>query len=115
MHTTIHAGYRFISNARKSFIDPGAMLIHGFGNGTHIMTNVRYELLHAFWVAGGICTTGEVFGQAGVILDKYSFAGSIIREGALRFGVKLSANTGALSYLASNGLEFYLGYIFKVD
>jgi len=115
MHATMHVGYRHIPFRKKYFYEPNLMVIYGVSKSVQAMAHVRYEAMHAFWLAGGVCTTGESFGQAGVILDKWSFAKKLVKDGSLRLGLKASWNVGSVRRIAGAGLEFYGAYIFEME
>ena len=115
LHATMHVGYRYIPFRKKYFYEPDLMVIYGLSKGIHAMAHIRYEMMHSFWMAGGLTTTGESFAQAGVILDKFSFMKSIVQEGSLRIGLKASWNVGSVRRLANAGLEFYGAYVFEVE
>jgi type IX secretion system PorP/SprF family membrane protein len=114
-HATVHAGYRWIPFRRKYFYEPSLMIMYSPLRSVHAMAHVRYEAMRAFWLAGGIATTGEAFGQAGVILDKYSFLKKMVQNGSLRLGVKASWNVGSVRRLGTLGMELYGAYAFELE
>ncbi len=115
LHATMHVGYRYIPFRKKYFYEPNLMVMYGLSKGIHAMAHLRFEMMQSFWLAGGVTTTGEGFAQAGVILDKYSFMKSIVREGSLRIGLKASWNVGSVRRITNAGLEFYGAYVFEVE
>ena len=114
-HATLHTGYRHIPFRKPYFYEPSIMVIYGGTKAFHVMGHVRYEMMHAFWAAAGVASTGEAFGQAGVILNKHSFMKSIVKEGSLRVGLKGSWQVGSVRRLAALGMEFYGAYVFEVE
>ncbi|MCZ2100089.1 MAG: PorP/SprF family type IX secretion system membrane protein [Chitinophagales bacterium] len=114
-HVMLHTGYRFIPLRSKHFYEPQVMLIYGLEKSIQAMASLRYELIHKFWIAGGVATTGEVFGQAGVILGNQSFMKNVVKDGMLRIGLKSSINIGSIRQIALPGLEFYGAYVFSLE
>ena len=114
-HATLHVGFRHIPFRKPYFYEPSVMVIYGGGHAVHAMAHMRFELIDEFWLAGGLATTGEFFGQAGVILDKYSFLKKVVKDGSLRVGLKASWNLGSVGQLARPGLEFYGAYHFVLE
>lgn len=114
-HATLHLGYRHIPFRAKYYLEPNVMLIYGFKKVVHAMANFRIERMNKYWGATGIATNGEVFLQAGVILNKNSVIGSIVKEGALRIGAKMDYHLGNFGKYAGVGYEFYAAYIWEVE
>ncbi len=115
-HATLHAGYRHIPFRRAQyFVEPNLMVIYGFKTAMQVMTNVRYERINAYWASAGAATNGEVFLQTGVIFDKDSFIGPLVKEGALRVGVKMDYHLGNFGKYAGIGYEFYAAYVWEVE
>jgi type IX secretion system PorP/SprF family membrane protein len=114
-HSTLHVGRRYIPFRKKYFYEPNVMIIYGWTKSVMAIAHMRYELMNAFWVAGGLATTGECFGQVGVILDKHSFVRKMVKDGSLRIGLKTSWNIGSVGQLAKPGLEIYSAYIFGLE
>lgn len=114
-HATLHGGYRHIPFRKPYFYEPSLMVIYVGSSAIHALAHLRYEMMHAFWLAGGVATTGECFAQVGVILDRQSFLKKIVKDGSLRMGIKSSWHLGSVSQLARPGLEFYGAYIFEKE
>ena len=114
LHATMHFGYRYFETKRSSnYIEPNIMVIYAFSKAIHAMANLRYEELNKFWLAGGIGTNGEIFIQPGVILDSDSFIGPLVKDGALRVGLKADYIIGKFGNYAGLGYEGYISYIFE--
>ena len=115
-HATMHFGYRHIPFRRaRYFVEPNMMVVYGFQNAIHAMANVRYEKVNAYWASAGAASNGEVFLQTGIIFDKNSFLKSLVKEGALRLGVKMDYHLGSFGNYAGIGYEFYGAYVFEVE
>lgn len=114
-HATLHVGYRHIPFRKKHFYEPSLMVLYSPLKSFHAMAHVRYEATHAFWLAGGVASTGEAFGQAGVILDKHSMLKKLVKDGSLRLGVKASWNVGSIRRIGNLGMEVYGAYVFVID
>jgi len=112
-HATLHGGYRYFSERESNtYIEPNVMVIYAFKKAVHAMANVRFEMLNKFWLSGGAATSGEVFLQAGVILDSESFAGPLVQDGSLRIGAKGDYMLGEFGRTAGMGYELYVAYVF---
>ena len=112
-HATLHLGYRYFAEREsQSYIEPNLMVIYAPTKAVHAMANIRYEMLNKFWLSGGAATSGELFMQAGLILDSESFLGSIVKDGALRVGAKADYMIGDFGRTAGIGYEVYLAYVF---
>ncbi len=114
-HAILHTGYRIIPFRNKHFYEPQLMLIYGFERSIQVMATIRYELVNTFWLAGGVATTGEVYGQAGIIVGKQGFMKKIMKDDMLRIGLKSSWNMGSIGQIALPGLEFYGAYVFNLE
>lgn len=114
-HATMHAGYRHIPFRKKYFYEPSLMVIYSPLKSVQAMAHVRYEAMQAFWLAGGIASTGEAFGQAGVIMDKHSFVKKLVKDGSLRLGIKASWNLGSIRRIGNLGMEVYGAYVFELN
>ena len=112
-HATLHLGYRYFAERESdTYIEPNIMVIYAPAKAVHAMANIRFEKLNKFWLSGGAATNGELFLQAGVILDSESFIGSLVKDGALRIGTKADYMIGDFGRTAGIGYEVYMAYIF---
>ena len=80
------------------------------------MASCRYEWENSWWISGGGVTNGEFFVQTGVIFSgPKSKLGAIVKDGALRIGVKGDFHAGKLSLYNRTGYEVYMAYTFEVS
>ncbi len=115
-HASLHFGYRHIPFRRaQHYVEPNLMIVYAFSKAIHAMANVRYEKFNKYWASVGGATNGEVFLQTGLIFDKNSFLRSLVKEGALRLGIKMDYQLGNFGNYAGVGYEFYGAYVFEVE
>ncbi|MCB0692413.1 MAG: PorP/SprF family type IX secretion system membrane protein [Saprospiraceae bacterium] len=120
-HVSVHLGYRVIpykfrwKRGSVFFYEPNLMLIYGFSKAIHVMGNMRFESVDKYWASAGAATSGEIYLQAGLIFDKHSFLSALVREGALRLGVKMDYHLGNFGRYAGIGYEFYGAYVWSVE
>lgn len=114
LHGTLLLGYRHSPNRSKSYIEPNIFVSYGFANAVNVMANIRYELKGMYWLSGGAASNGEVFIQAGFIMEEMGLFG-VYADGA-RLGIKFDRNFGSLRrYRQELGFEIYFSYLFELE
>lgn len=114
-HILTNVGYRYYAFRSKGFIETNIMALYTLTNSIHAMTSCRYEWENSWWLSGGGVTNGEMFVQTGVIFGPKSKLKKIVKDGALRIGLKGDFHAGKLSLYNMTGYEVYMAYTFEVD
>jgi len=117
LHFSVHGGFRHFPFRANYYFEPN-LLINITSNGqVNAMAGLRYEKEYKYWLSGGLVSNGEIFAQAGVILDEDSFARNILNDGVLRIGVKMDygLNVLGIGRFAGVGYEIYLAYLFEME
>lgn len=115
-HLTLHGGMRYFAGRESAtYFEPNVMVIYSFNKAINAALQLKFEMLTRFWLATGVASNGEIFGQAGVILDSESFMAPLVQDGALLVGLKCSYNMGRLGSSSGVGYEGYLAYRFDLQ
>lgn len=115
-HANLHFGYRHLRGKRaKSFVEPNVLLSYSFARAINAMISVRHEKRDAYWAAVGVVTNGDMFAQAGLILDDDSFLGFMLNDSVIRLGAKVDYNLGPISSYVGIGYEFFVAYMFELE
>lgn len=117
-HLLTNLGYRYYPNRGRGggWIETNIMGLYSLTNSIHAMASCRYEWESSWWISGGGVTNGEFFVQTGVIFSgPKSKLGAIVKDGALRIGVKGDFHAGKLALYNRTGYEVYMAYTFEVD
>ena len=114
-HLFTNVGYRYYPFRSKGFIETNIMGLYSLSNSIHAMASCRYEWENSWWLSGGGVSNGEFFVQTGVIFGPKSKLKKIVKDGALRIGVKGDFHAGKLSLYNRTGYEVYMAYTFEVD
>jgi type IX secretion system PorP/SprF family membrane protein len=114
-HLLTNVGYRYYPFRAKAFIETNIMSLYSLSNSLHALASCRYEWENSWWLSGGGVTNGEFFVQTGVIFGPKSKLKKIVKDGALRIGVKGDFHAGKLSLYSRTGYEVYLAYTFEVE
>jgi type IX secretion system PorP/SprF family membrane protein len=112
-HVFIHGGYRYFPWRAKYYFEPSLFISYTYQRPFNAMASCRFEMLDKFWLNSGGSTNGEVFFQTGVIFDKKSILGSLVKDGLLRMGVKADYSLSSLRRYSGIGYEFYMAYLFS--
>lgn len=114
-HATLNVGYRYYPWRASHFIETNALAVYAFSRAINIMTNVRYEKINKYWMTLGVVTSGDFFGQVGVIFDEDSMLKKIVKDGSLRLGIKAEYSIGSIVQVAGMGYEAYIAYRFEME
>lgn len=114
-HLLTNVGYRYYPFRGKGWLETNIMALYTLTNSIHTMASCRYEWENSWWLSGGGVTNGEFFVQTGVIFGPKSKLKKIVKDGALRIGVKGDFHAGKLSLYNRTGYEVYMAYTFEVS
>ena len=109
-----HGGFRTFTSPNFYF-EPNTMVVYGYQKATDVMLSLRAEAFEKIWFGVGGSTTGEVFGQIGVVMNRRSFIGEMIGDGSLRIGVKADYRLGSLNRFSGLGYEIYVAYQYEIE
>ena len=115
IHGSFHAGYRHFPFRSDYFIETSILISDAQAKAFNSMLNVRFEKQYQYWLSTGLVSNGEVFLQAGLIMDEDSFLGALVGDGAIRMGMKMDYGLGQLYRTGGVGYEFYLAYLFEME
>jgi type IX secretion system PorP/SprF family membrane protein len=110
-HIYLHVGYRYFPWRAKYYFEPNAFASYAFNKAINVMANCRFEMVEKFWLSAGAVSNGEVFIQTGVIFNRKSALGSIVKDGLLRVGIKTDYSLNSLGKYGGIGYEFYMSYV----
>lgn len=108
-YAAAHGGFQIFASPNFYF-EPNVMMVYGYQKAMDIMLSIRAEAFEKIWFGGGASTTGEVFGQVGVVMDRSSIMGGLVGDGALRIGAKADYRLGSLNNFSGMGYELYVAY-----
>ena len=114
VYSTVHAGWRTFMT-RQFYLEPNFLMVYGYQKAVDAMFSIRGEIFEKFWFGTGVSTTGEVFGQAGVVFDGRSVLGGLVGDGALRMGIKSDYRLGSIRNFAGRGYELYVSYQYEIE
>ena len=113
-YAAAHGGFRAFTS-RNFYLEPNMMVVYGYQKATDVMLSLRAEAFEKMWFGAGGSTTGEVFGQVGVVMNRRSFIGGLIGNGSLRMGVKADYRVGSLNNFSGLGYEVYVAYQYEIE
>lgn len=112
-HVYVHGGYRYFPWRSNYFLEPSLFTSYAYTKAINVMANFRFEMVEKFWLSAGVVTNGEIFAQFGLIFNRKSVLGSIVRDGLLRLGIKADYALNSLGEYGGIGYEFYMSYAFS--
>ena len=117
LNFTLHGGFRHFPFRANYYFEPNVLISITHNGHINAMAGFRYEKEYKYWLSGGVVSNGELFTQAGVILDEDSFLSKILNDGLLRIGVKMDYGLDVLGVgrFAGVGYELYMAYLFELE
>lgn len=110
-----HGGYRYVPFRSEYYIEPQLFLTYGWYKTFHAMAACRLEKRNSFWFTAGLSSNTAAFGQVGMVFDSQSFMRSLVRDGALRVGIKAEKQVFFFGKYTQIGTELYAAYTFDMD
>jgi type IX secretion system PorP/SprF family membrane protein len=111
----LHGGYRMTPFRKDYYIEPQLFLNYGLARAFNAMAACRIEWQNTLWLAGGLSTNTEFFGQFGFIFTDQSRLAPIVKSGTLRLGVKIDKQLYFLRRYNAIGAELFAAYTFDMD
>jgi type IX secretion system PorP/SprF family membrane protein len=111
-HFNLHGGYRHVPLEKTYFFEHTLFIDYALSKAWLASYNFRFEQMNKYWLSAGGASNGEVFWQAGVIVNRLSPLGWLVKDGALRIGAKGNYYLGQLGNYSGVGFEVYLAYQF---